>query len=148
MADTVQNVSAGDGRLAVRLVTPDRILIETTVDAVELPSSSGYLEALYGHAPLLAELGAGEVRLHGGTSGDKRFFVAWGFVEVLPERVTILAEEALRPEEIDTSEAEQELQAGEKLWQDAGDDGQKYDAANAITRKAEAKIASAEGKEA
>ncbi len=85
--------------------------------------------------------------MHGGTSGDKRFFVAWGFVEVLPERVTILAEEALRPEEIDRSEAEQELQAGEKLWQDAGDDGQKYDDANAVTRKAEAKIASAEGKD-
>ncbi len=146
MADTTTN-TGGDGKLAVRLVTPDRILLDATADAVELPSASGYLEALYGHAPLLAELGAGEVRLHGGTSGDKRFFVAWGFVEVLPERVTILAEEALRPEEIDRSEAEQELQAGEKLWQDAGDDGQKYDDANAVTRKAEAKIASAEGKE-
>ena len=51
------------GQLAVRLVTPDRILIDTTADAVELPSASGYLEALYGAAPLLAELGAGEVRL-------------------------------------------------------------------------------------
>ena len=60
------------------------------------PSSSGYLEALYGHAPLLTELGAGEVRLHGGDAGEQRFFVAWGFAEVLPERVTILAEEALQ----------------------------------------------------
>ena len=48
-------------------------------------------------------LGAGEVRLHGGTSGDQKFFVAWGFVEVLPERVTILAETALHPNEIDVS---------------------------------------------
>ena len=62
-------------------------------------------------APLLAELGAGEVRLHGGTSGDQVFFVAWGFVEVLPERVTILAETALHPEEIDPAEAQQELGA-------------------------------------
>ena len=145
MANTTTN-STGDGKLAVRLVTPDRILVDTTVDAVELPSASGYLEALYGHAPLLAELGAGEVRLHGGASGEQRFFVAWGFVEVLPERVTILAEEALRPEEIDRPEAEQELQTGEKLWQDAGDDGGKYDEANAITRKAEAKIASSENR--
>ena len=141
MADTPQS-----GQLAVRLVTPDRILLDATADAVELPSMSGYLEALYGHAPLLAELSAGEVRLHGGTSGDQKFFVAWGFVEVLPERVTILAETAMHPNEIDVAEARQELQEGEKLWNEAGDDGEKYDEANAITRRAEEKIASAEGK--
>ncbi len=142
MADTTTSAST-EGKLTVRLVTPDRVLVDATADAVELPSSSGYLEALYGHAPLLAELGAGEVRLHGGSSGDQRFFVAWGFVEVLPERVTILAEEALRPEEINRSEAEQELQTGAKMWAEAGDDGHCYDEANAITRKAEEKIASA-----
>ena len=142
MADTNTN----SGLLAVRLVTPDRVLLDATASAVELPSMSGYLEALYGAAPLLAELGAGEVRLHGGTSGDQKFFVAWGFVEVLPERVTILAETALHPNEIDRNEALQELQEGEKLWQEAGDEGDKYDAANAVTRKAEEKLASAEGK--
>ena len=141
MADTPQS-----GQLAVRLVTPDRILLDATADAVELPSMSGYLETLYGAAPLLAELGAGEVRLHGGTSGDQKFFVAWGFVEVLPERVTILAETALHPNEIDVAEARQELAEGENLWNEAGDDGEKYDEANAITRQAEEKIASAEGK--
>ncbi len=98
----------------MRLVTPDRVLLDATADAVELPSASGYLEALYGAAPLLAELGAGEVRLHGGTSGDQKFFVAWGFVEVLPERVTILAEKAMRPEEIDRGNAEQELKRGQE----------------------------------
>ena len=134
------------GLLTVRLVTPDRVLVDATAEAVELPSMSGYLEALYGHAPLLAELGAGEVRLHGGTSGNQKFFVAWGFVEVLPERVTILAETALHPNEIDVAEAQKELAEGEKLWNEAGDDGQKYDEANAITRQAEEKIASAEGK--
>jgi len=142
MAETTSN----SGLLTVRLVTPDRVLLDATADAVELPAMEGYLEALYGAAPLLAELGAGEVRLHGGTSGDQKFFVAWGFVEVLPERVTILAETALHPNEIDVAEARQELQEGEKLWQQAGDDGEKYDEANAIIRKAEAKIASAEGK--
>ncbi|WP_353066636.1 ATP synthase F1 subunit epsilon [Tunturibacter psychrotolerans] len=142
MAETTSNT----GLLAVRLVTPDRILLDATAQAVELPSMSGYLEALYGAAPLLAELGAGEVRLHGGSSGDQKFFVAWGFVEVLPDRVTILAETALHPNEIDVSEAQKELQEGEKLWREAGDDGEKYDEANAITRKAEEKIASAEGK--
>src|ERR1700727_3880689 len=141
MADTPNS-----GQLAVRLVTSDRILLDATADAVELPSMSGYLEALYGHAPLLAELGAGEVRLHGGTSGNQKFFVAWGFVEVLPERVTILAETALHPNEIDRAQAEKELQEGEKLWQEAGDDGEKYDEANAEIRQAQEKINSAEGK--
>jgi F-type H+-transporting ATPase subunit epsilon len=141
MADTPQS-----GLLAVRLVTPDRVLLDATAEAVELPSMSGYLEALYGAAPLLAELGAGEVRLHGGTSGDQKFFVAWGFAEVLPERVTILAETAMHPNEIDRAEAQQEVQEGEKLWQEAGDDGNKYDEANALMRQAQEKIASAEGK--
>src|SRR6202041_4195158 len=109
MADTPQS-----GQLAVRLVTPDRILLDATADAVELPSMSGYPEALYGAAPLLAELGAGEVRLHGGTSGGQKFFVAWGFAEVLPERVTILAETALLPNEIDVDEGRQGLQMGRK----------------------------------
>jgi F-type H+-transporting ATPase subunit epsilon len=140
------DASTNSGVLAVRLVSPDRLLLDATAEAVELPSSSGYLEALYGAAPLLAELGAGEVRLHGGTSGDQKFFVAWGFVEVLPERVTILAETALRPEEIDSAKAKQDLEAGEKAWQEAGDDAAKYRYANAQMREAEEKLASAEGK--
>src|ERR1700693_5882938 len=125
MAETTS--STNSGLLTVRLVTPDRLLLDATAEAVELPSMSGYLEALYGAAPLLAELGAGEVRLHGGTSGDQKFFVAWGFLEVLPERVTILAETALRPNEIDLAEAEQELHQGEKMWREAGDEGKKYE---------------------
>ena len=142
MADATNN----SGLLNVRLVCPDRLLLEATATAVELPSSSGYLETLYGAAPLLAELGAGEVRLHGGSANGQRFFVAWGFAEVLPERVTILAETAMKPEEIDTAAARAELERGEKLWQEAGDDAAKYDYANEITREAEEKLASAEGR--
>ena len=142
MADT----SNSSGLLTVRLVTPDRVLVDATASAVELPAISGYLEALYGAAPLLAELGAGEVRLHGGTSAEQRFFVAWGFVEVLPERVTILAENALHPEEIDREAAQKQLAEGEALWRSAGDEGAKYDEANAVSREAEARIASSEGR--
>ena len=141
MADAAGNSAL----LMVRLVTPDRLLLDATAASVELPSASGYLEALYGAAPLLAELGAGEVRLHGGTSGDQIFFVAWGFAEVLPERVTILAETALHPSEIDKAEARQELDAAEKQWHEAGDDAVKYDYASAAIRAAEEKIASSEG---
>jgi F-type H+-transporting ATPase subunit epsilon len=137
MADTNQ--------LTVRLVTPDRILVDQTADAVEVPSKSGYFEVLYGHAPLLAELGPGEVRLHGGEGGDQRFNVARGFVEVLPERVTILAESAQKPEEIDVSAAQSELQEGQKLWSDAGEDAEKYQEANEIIREAESQLESAQG---
>ena len=137
MADT----PSSSGQLAIRIVTPDRVLVDTTADAIELPALSGYLEALYGAAPLLAELGAGEVKLHGGSSGDAKFFVAWGFVEVLPERVTVLAETALKPEEIDAAQAQAQLDAANKDWNEAGDDSEKYEYARAEIRVAEEKIA-------
>lgn len=142
MADADNN----SGLLTVRLVTPERVLLDATASAVELPSMSGYLEALYGAAPLLAELGAGEVRLHGGSAGEKKFFVAWGFVEVLPDRITILAEQALKPSEIDGNEARAEQQHAQELYNQAGDDQTKYDEANAASRVAEEKLASAEGR--
>jgi F-type H+-transporting ATPase subunit epsilon len=131
-----------DNQLHVRLVTPDRVLIDETADAVELPSKSGYMEVLFGHAPLLAELGVGEVRLHGGQSGDQTYFVVWGFVEVLPDRVTILAQNATKPEEIDSSAAQKQLEGGRKLWNEAGEDPDKYEQANEIIHEAEAKLAS------
>jgi F-type H+-transporting ATPase subunit epsilon len=135
-------------QLKVRLVTPDRILVDQTVDAVELPGKNGYFEVLYGHAPLLSALGAGEVRLHGGESGDERYSVARGFVEVLPERVTILAETAQKPEEIDTGAAQQQLQHGQQLWNEAGEDPAKYARANEVIAEAEARLESAGAKKA
>jgi len=137
---------ADKNELRVRLVTPDRILVDQTADAVEVPSKAGYFEVLYGHAPLLAELAPGEVRLHGGTHHDgERYSVARGFVEVLPERVTILAESAMKPEEIDTTAAQKELDQGHKLWNEAGDDAEKYAHANEIIREAESRLESAKG---
>jgi F-type H+-transporting ATPase subunit epsilon len=133
-------------QLQVRLVTPERILVDTTADAVELPSRSGYIEALFGHAPLLAELGSGEVRLHGGHAGEQRYNVNWGFVEVLPGRVTILAESALKPEEIDTARAQEQLERGQKMWNEAGEDAEKYEEANRKMVEAESKLESAGSK--
>lgn len=130
-------------QLKVRLVTPDRILVDQTAEAVEVPGKNGYFEVLYGAAPLLSEIGAGEVRLHGGEAGDQRYSVARGFVEVLPERVTILAEEAEKPQDIDTAAAQQQLQHGEKLWSEAGEDPEKYAHANEVMREAEARLESA-----
>jgi F-type H+-transporting ATPase subunit epsilon len=130
-------------QLKVRLVTPDRILVDQTVEAVEVPGKDGYFEVLYGAAPLLSEIGAGEVRLHGGEAGEQRYVVARGFVEVLPDRVTILAEEAEKPEEVDTGAAQEQLQHGQKLWNEAGEDPEKYAHANEVMAEAEAKLESA-----
>ena len=130
-------------QLQVRLVTPDKVLIDQDADAVELPSKSGYMEVLYGHAPLLAELGVGEVRLHGGSTGDQKYFVVWGFVEVLPDRVTILAQNAIKPEEIDAGEAQRQLESGQKMWNEAGEDAEKYAQANEVIHEAQVKLASA-----
>ncbi|HEY1500376.1 MAG TPA: ATP synthase F1 subunit epsilon [Acidobacteriaceae bacterium] len=130
-------------QLKVRLVTPDRILVDQTVDAVEVPGKSGYFEVLYGAAPLLSEIGAGEVRLHGGEAGDQRYIVARGFVEVLPDRVTILAESAEKPDEVDTAAVQEQLQYGQQLWNDAGEDPEKYKHANEVIAEAEAKLDSA-----
>ena len=137
---------AETGKLQLRLVTPERMLVDTTVDAVELPARNGYIEVLYGHAPLLAELGAGDVTLHGaGDGAGDRYNVAWGFVEVLPDRVTILAESANRPEDVDRGAAEQEMKDGQKLWDEAGTKGRQYERANEMMREAEAKLQSADG---
>ena len=138
-------------QLRVRLVTPERMLFEQAAYAVELPAKNGYMEVLYGHAPLLAELGAGDVRLHTGpdsdsTSGEQIYNVSWGFVEVLPDRVTILANDALKPEEIDVPRAQQQLERGEKEWNEAGDSEEAYAEALHVISEAEAKLATAEEK--
>jgi F-type H+-transporting ATPase subunit epsilon len=133
-------------QLRVRLVTPERVLYESTAAAVELPSKSGYMEVLFGHAPLLAELGAGEVVVHGGddqSGGGTRYNVSWGFVEVLPDRVTILASDALKPEEINLERAKEQLDRGHKEWNEAGDSEEAYDAALRVIAEAEAKISTA-----
>ena len=130
-------------QLRVKLVTPERVLFEHTVEAVELPAKNGYMEVLYGHAPLVAELGAGDVTLHGTPEGTKRYNVNWGFVEVLPDRVTILASDALKPGEIDVPRAARQLDHGLEMWKQAGESEEAYNEALRVIAEAEAKIASA-----
>jgi len=135
-------------QLRVRLVTPERTLFEHAASAVELPAKSGCMEVLYGHAPLVSELGAGDVIVHGGADGDSavsqdvtRYNVSWGFVEVLPDRVTILASDALKPEEIDVPRANEQLERGHKQWNEAGDSEDAYTEALRVIAEAEAKLA-------
>ena len=142
MADATTN------QLRVRLVTPERILFETVADSVDLPGKTGYFEPLYGHAPLVSLLGAGDVIVPGGEQDGQRYNVIWGFVEVLPERVTILANDAHKPEEIDLPRAEKQLERGQQEWKDAGDSEDAYTEALRVIAEAEAKIASAGAKAA
>ena len=130
-------------QLRVRLVTPERTLFEHEVTAVELPAKSGYMEVLYGAAPLVAELGAGDVIMHGGPDGDQHYNVSWGFAEVLPDRVTILASDALKPEEIDVPRANEQLARGHKQWTEAGASEEAYTEALHVIAEAEAKLATA-----
>jgi F-type H+-transporting ATPase subunit epsilon len=98
--------------LALVLVTPDRAIVHDNVDEVELPGSEGYFGVLPGHSPLLALLGVGEMWYRRGAT---RFYasLAGGFVEVLPDRVTVLAQVAERAEDIDLARAEQARVAAE-----------------------------------
>jgi F-type H+-transporting ATPase subunit epsilon len=137
-------------QLRVRLVTPERTLFEHGAASVELPAKSGYMEVLFGHAPLLTELGAGDVTVHGGPDGPdsvSRYNVSWGFAEVLPDRVTVLASDALKPEEIDVDRAETQLVRGQKLWNEAGESEEAYTEALRVIAEAEAKLATAAEKQ-
>jgi F-type H+-transporting ATPase subunit epsilon len=98
--------------LLLEIVTPDRLLLRETVDEVELPGAEGYLGILPGHTPLLATLKVGEMWYRKGT---QKFYVAmaFGFAEVLPDRVTVLAQLAEKAEEIDVKRAESARQRAE-----------------------------------
>jgi F-type H+-transporting ATPase subunit epsilon len=109
MADTFQ----------LEIVTPEKKVVETAAAEVQIPGKNGYLGVLAGHAPLITELAVGEITFREG--GENRHLaVAWGFAEVLPDKVTILAETAERPSEIDVerarkakARAEQRLTSGD-----------------------------------
>jgi F-type H+-transporting ATPase subunit epsilon len=92
-------------KLTLEVVTPDRALVAEQVDEVQLPGSEGYFGVLPGHTPLLATLQVGELWYR---IGQEKFYlaVAFGFVEVLPDRVTVLAQLAEKAQEIDVSRAE------------------------------------------
>ena len=92
-------------KLTLEIVTPERALVSEQVDEVQLPGAEGYFGVLPGHTPLLATLQVGELWYRIGQ--EKHYLaVAFGFVEVLPDRVTVLAQLAERPEDIDVPRAE------------------------------------------
>lgn len=112
MAETIQ----------LEVVTPERQVVDEQAEYIEIPALTGYIGVLPGHAPLIAELAVGEINYRTG-SNVKRLAVAWGFAEVLPQKVTILAETAERAEEIDVSRAEAAKQRAEDALRTAGVEG-------------------------
>jgi F-type H+-transporting ATPase subunit epsilon len=91
--------------IQLQIVSADRSLVNETVDEVEIPGADGYFGVLPGHTPLLALLQVGELWYRQGQ--EKHYLsIAFGFAEVLPDRVTILAQIAEKAEEIDAARAE------------------------------------------
>jgi F-type H+-transporting ATPase subunit epsilon len=124
--------------IALEIVTPDRPLVRETVDEVELPGAEGYLGVLPQHTPLLTLLKVGELWYRqGGTT--TYLAVAFGFAEVLPDRVTVLAQIAERAENIDVPRAKAALErASAQLAQAAPD--LDYERARIAQQKAQTRL--------
>jgi len=90
--------------LELEIVTPDKMLVKASVDEVTIPGKAGDIGVLPGHAPLITELTIGEIAYKQGGKTE-HLSVAWGFAEVLPDKVTILAQTAERAQDIDVKRA-------------------------------------------
>jgi F-type H+-transporting ATPase subunit epsilon len=102
----------------LEIVTPEKKVVDTAAEEIQIPGKNGYLGVLPGHAPLITELAVGEITFRensGSGSNEQRLAVAWGFAEVLPDKVTILAETAERPLEIDVERARKAKERAEQL---------------------------------
>ena len=97
----------------LEIVTPEKKVVETAAEEVQIPGKNGYLGVLPGHAPLITELSVGEITFRE-NSTEQRLAVAWGFAEVLPHKVTILAETAERPAEINVDRARKAKERAEQ----------------------------------
>jgi F-type H+-transporting ATPase subunit epsilon len=108
-------------KIHLEIVTPESHLFSGDVDSVTVPANTGYLGILPGHAPLLAELGIGEIEYT--LDGKVEYlFCSWGFIEVLPERVVILAQAAEAGSDIDIKRAEEAKTRAEKILASASVD--------------------------
>jgi F-type H+-transporting ATPase subunit epsilon len=128
MADTFQ----------LEIVTPEKMVVNEPAEEMQIPGKNGYLGILPGHAPLITELGVGEITYRNG--GQTRYLsVAWGFAEVLPDKVTILAETAEHPQEIDVNRAQRAKQKAEEKLKSANPDVD-YPQEGAALKRAETRL--------
>ena len=108
-------------KIQLEIVTPERLFFSGEVDEVNVPGAEGYLGVLPGHAPLLSELRIGVISYRQG-SQESHLFCSWGFAEVLPDRVSVLAEVAESPDQIDTERAREQRDEAEKLLRSLDED--------------------------
>ena len=97
-------------RVQFELVTPERLLLSEMVEMVVVPGTEGNFGVLPGHAPLISSIRPGIIDVYEGQTVARRIFIVSGIAEVTPERCTVLADEALPPDELDRSAIEAELQ--------------------------------------
>ena len=134
----------------LEIVTPEKKVVDTAAEEVQIPGKNGYLGVLPGHAPLITELAVGEITFRessgsASNANEQRLAVAWGFAEVLPDKVTILAETAERPAEIDVERARKaKARAEERLT--SGDTNVDVERSLNALHKAETRLEVAEKK--
>jgi F-type H+-transporting ATPase subunit epsilon len=129
----------------LEIVTPDKMVVRDNAESVQIPGLDGYLGILPGHAPLITELGAGEIAYRA-DGQSHRFCVAWGFAEVLQDRVTVLAETVEPVAEIDVSRAQRALALAEESLKSAQTEDD-FANATAKIRVAQARIEVAQKKD-
>jgi F-type H+-transporting ATPase subunit epsilon len=122
----------------LEIVTPERLVLKDRAEEMQIPGKNGYLGILAGHAPLITELAVGEIVYRNG-SETHRLACAWGFAEVLPDKVTILAETAERAGEIDSARAEEARQRAEERLKSA-ESGTDYERALNALKRAEVRL--------
>lgn len=123
------------GTIELQVVTPERQIVHEEVDEAQIPARNGYLGILPGHAPLLSELQMGELSYRRGTQWSY-LSVFWGFVEVLPDRVVVLAEVGERGEEINVNRAREARHRAEERLQRVTDPEVDFDRAQVALQRA------------
>jgi len=130
------------GTFQLEIVTPEKMVVKDVAEEAQIPGKNGYLGILPGHAPLITELAVGEITYRAGST-THHVAVAWGFAEVLPDKVTILAETCERPEEIDKQRAQKALQRAEERLK-SGNPEVDYNRAEDALHRAETRLQVAE----
>jgi F-type H+-transporting ATPase subunit epsilon len=128
--------------LRLEVITPGGVVFRDDVDYVEAPGVFGYIGILPGHAPLLYQIRSGRLQYR---QGDEDHFLAvhWGFLEVLDDTVTVLAETAERPQDIDLKRAESALERAKSRLEEFGA-SYDVDRAQQAVARAEARLRAAE----
>ncbi|MEL6965599.1 MAG: F0F1 ATP synthase subunit epsilon [Pseudomonadota bacterium] len=116
------DVTGTPGKVAFELVSPERLLASEDVDMVVAPGAGGDFGVLPEHSPLMSLLRPGVIEIYDGDNITQRIFVGGGFAEVNEKGCTVLAEEALRVDDIDVAEAEKRIKLAQDDLASADDD--------------------------